>query len=280
MDRALSEQLERAHAALRERLPLTPNIGIILGSGMGHATDVMEAATVIPYSEIPGLAMPGVVGHRGELAVGYLAGQPVAAMRGRSHYYEGFSMQEVALPVYLLHALGCTTLIVTNAAGGMHPEWHVGDIMLITNHVGLPLLAGATPLRGPNDERIGPRFVPMLHPYDAELGRIALQAAHEQGIPLRQGVYVMVAGPAFETATELRMLRTIGGDAVGMSTVPEVVAARYLGMRVLALSLITNLAVPDGTPATHKEVVDIGRATTSRMQALLQAILRQIGLAA
>lgn len=280
MTYVLSEQLAQAHAALSERLSITPRIGIILGSGLGTATDAMEAATVLPYHEIPGLAMPAVVGHRGELAVGYLAGQPVAALRGRIHYYEGFSMHDIVLPVHLLHALGCTTLIVTNAAGGLHPEWATGDIMLMTNHIGLPLLVGDTPLRGPNDERVGPRFPEMLHPYDATLSRTALRVATEQGITLRQGVYVMVAGPSFETAAELRMLRMLGGDAVGMSTVPEVVAARYLGMRVVGLSLITNLALPDGTPASHTDVIDVGQSAGPRMQALLHALLHQIEPAA
>ncbi len=276
MDGSLREQLAVAKAALAGRISIQPRVGIVLGSGLGTATDALEAAQIIPYREIPSFAVPAVAGHRGELAVGYLAGQPVAALRGRFHYYEGYSMQQVAFPVRLLHALGCTTLIVTNAAGGLHSTWQVGDLMLIVNHIGFPTLAGDSPLRGANDESLGLRFPPMLHPYDNALSQLAISAAAHLDIPLRQGVYVMVGGPSFETAAELRMLRMIGGDAVGMSTVPEVIAARHMGMRVLGLSLITNLAVPDGIAADHVDVMDAGVAAGPRMQALLQAILAQM----
>lgn len=277
MNGSLREQLAVAKAALADRISIQPRVGIILGSGLGTATDALEAAQIIPYHEIPGFAMPAVAGHRGELAVGYLAGQPVAALRGRFHYYEGYSMQQVAFPVRLLHALGCTTLIATNAAGGLHSTWQVGDLMLIINHIGFPI-AGDTPLRGANDESLGLRFPPMLHPYDNALSQLAISAAADLGIPLWQGVYVMVGGPSFETAAELRMLRVIGGDAVGMSTVPEVIAARHLGMRVLAFSLISNLAVPDGIAADHTDVMDAGVAAGPRMQALLHAILARMEL--
>ncbi len=269
------ELIEQARQAIAARSSVTPRVGLILGSGLGALADEIEGE-VIPYGAIPGFHEPRVVGHRGELAVGALEGQPVAVLRGRFHFYEGYSMQEVTFPVRVLRALGCDTLIVTNAAGGLHPDWAVGDIMRITDQIFLPGLAGHHPLIGPNDERLGPRFPPMVGAFANPLVPLAHAVAGGLGFALREGVYCMVAGPAFESAAELRMLRTIGADAVGMSTAPEVIVARHAGMAVLGFSLITNLALPDGAPANHEEVLEAGEQAKPRFSALIRGILSKV----
>ncbi len=269
----LREEMTRAREAIRARTSLQPRIGIVLGSGLSALADSLDDATVIPYADIPGFARSTVHGHRGELALGHMRGQPVVVQRGRFHFYEGYSMQQVTFPIRVMHALGCEIVILTNAAGGLRPDWPVGDLMRITDHIFLPGMAGHHPLRGPNDDQLGPRFPPMLDAYDAALGHLAHAVAQEHGTTLRDGVYVMLAGPTFETAGELRMCRTIGADAVGMSTAPEVVVARHMGMRVLAISLITNQALPDGSPANHAEVLEAGEQARPRFGALLQEIV-------
>jgi purine-nucleoside phosphorylase len=269
-------RIELARAAIAARVALRPAVGLILGSGLGALADELEDAAIVPYAAIPGFPASTVPGHRGELAIGRLAGQAVAVMRGRFHFYEGYTMQQVTFPVRVLRALGCEMLIVTNAAGGLRPEWAVGDLMRIADQIFLPGMAGHHPLRGPNDERLGLRFPPMVGAYDAELGRLAHTVASEQGATLRDGVYLMVAGPAFESAAELRLARAIGADAVGMSTAPEVVVARHAGMRVLGISLITNLALPDGPPANHEEVLAAGEAAKPMFGALLKGILARL----
>jgi len=269
----LREEMARARDAIRARVSLQPRIGIVLGSGLSALADSLDDATVIPYGDIPGFARSTVHGHRGELALGHMRGQPVVVQRGRFHFYEGYSMQQVTFPIRVMHALGCEIVILTNAAGGLRPDWPVGDLMRITDHIFVPGMAGHHPLRGPNDDRLGPRFPPMLDAYDAALGRLAHAVAQEHGTTLRDGVYVMLAGPTFETAGELRMCRTIGADAVGMSTAPEVVVARHMGMRVLAISLITNQALPDGSQANHAEVLEAGEQARPRFGALLQEIV-------
>lgn len=268
--------IEQARSAVAARIGVSPRVGLILGSGLSALADELEQAAVVPYRDIPGFHEPMVIGHRGELAVGVLAGAPVAVLRGRFHFYEGYSMQEVTFPVRLLRALGCDTLIVTNAAGGLHADWSVGDIMQISDQIFLPGMAGHHPLIGPNDDRLGLRFPPVVGAFDNELVPIAHQAAAGLGFSLREGVYCMLAGPAYESAAELRMLRVIGADAVGMSTAPEVIVARHGGMRVLGLSLITNLALPDGPPANHIEVLEAGEQAKPRFGALLKAILAQL----
>lgn len=273
----MNEQLKQARDIVAARLGATPQVGLILGSGLGALADEIEDAVVVPYAEIPGFHMPQVVGHRGELAIGRLSGQVVAVLRGRFHFYEGYTMQEVTFPVRLLRALGCETLLVTNAAGGLHPEWHVGDIMRIADQIFLPGMAGHHPLIGPNDDSLGPRFPAMVGAFDNELVALAGAAAQEIGIPLREGVYCMLAGPSFESAAELRMLRGLGADAVGMSTAPEVIVARHMGMRVLGFSLITNLALPDGPPANHEEVLEAGEAAKPKFGALIRGVLARMG---
>ncbi|HWQ14748.1 MAG TPA: purine-nucleoside phosphorylase [Roseiflexaceae bacterium] len=272
----LYTQIERAREAIAARARLAPRVGLVLGSGLGALADELADAEVVPYAEIPGFPRSTVPGHRGELAIGTLAGQPAAVMRGRFHFYEGYTMQQVTFPLRLLRALGCATLLVTNAAGGLHRDWAVGDLMRITDHIFMPGMAGLHPLRGPNDERLGPRFPAIVGAYDAELGALAHAVADAQGTTLRDGVYMMVAGPSFESAAELRMARALGADVVGMSTAPEVVVARHMGMRVLGISLVTNLALPDGPPANHEEVLEAGEAAKPRFSALIKGVLARL----
>lgn len=271
------EQIEAARAAIAARTTLQPRSGLILGSGLSALADELENPVNIPYADIPGFFTPSVVGHRGELALGMLGGQPVAVMRGRFHFYEGYTMQQVTFPVRVLRALGCDTLIVTNAAGGLHADWRVGDIMRISDQIFLPGMIGHHPLIGPNDDRLGPRFPAMVGAFDNELAPLARTVAADLGINLREGVYLMLSGPHFESAAELRMVQRLGADAVGMSTAPEIVVAIHGGMRVLGFSLITNLALPDGPPANHQEVLEAGEAAKPRFAALLNGILRRMG---
>jgi purine-nucleoside phosphorylase len=273
----LYTQIEQARAAIAGRARLTPRVGMILGSGLGSLADELEAATVVPYADIPGFPRSTVHGHRGELALGQLAGQPVAVMRGRFHFYEGYSMQQVTFPVRVMRALGCDILIATNAAGGLRPDWSVGDLMLLADQIFMPGMAGNHPLRGENDDRLGPRFPAMVGAFDTELRQLAREAAGEQGTTLREGVYMMLAGPAFESGAEIRMCRALGADVVGMSTAPEVIVARHGGMRALGISLVTNLALPDGPPANHEEVLEAGEAAKPKFAGLLKGILSKLG---
>lgn len=272
----LFNQIEQARATIAGRVRLAPRVGMILGSGLGSLADELEDATVVPYAEIPGFPRSTVHGHRGELAIGQLSGQPVAVMRGRFHFYEGYSMQQVTFPVRVMRSLGCDTLIATNAAGGLRRDWAVGDLMLIADQIFLPGMAGHHPLRGENDDRLGPRFPAMVGAFDAELRHVARDVAAEQGTTLREGVYLMLAGPSFESGAELTMCRTLGADVVGMSTAPEVVVARHGGMRALGISLVTNLALPDGPPANHQEVLEAGEAAKPKFAALLKGILARL----
>ncbi len=276
----LLTQIEHARSTIAAHTSIVPRIAIILGSGLSALADYLDDPAVIPYAAIPGFLPTTVAGHRGELVIGMLEGQPVAVMRGRFHFYEGHSMQQVTFPVRVLHALGCTTLLATNAAGGLHADWHVGDLMLITDHIFLPGLAGHHPLRGPNDDRLGPRFPAMVGAYDRGLLALARDVADRLGILLREGVYLMLSGPAFESGAELRMCRLLGADVVGMSTVPEVIVARHMGMRCMGLSLVTNLALPDGPPANHQEVLDAGDAARPKIAALIRSMLAHLDRAA
>src|SRR6266540_4823575 len=271
----LYNQIEQARATIAARASIAPRIGMILGSGLGSLADELEDAAVVPYAGIPGFPRSTVHGHRGELAIGHLAGQAVAVMRGRFHFYEGYSMQQVTFPVRVMRALGCDTLIVTNAAGGLRPDWAVGDLMQIADQIFLPGMAGHHPLIGENDERLGIRFPAMVGAYDQELARIAHAVAGEQSTTLRSGTYLMLSGPAFESAGELRFCRAFA-DVVGMSTAPEVVVARHGGMRVLGISLVTNIALPDGPPANHIEVLEAGEAAKPKFAALLKGVLARI----
>lgn len=272
----LYEQVQMARAVIARQSSLQPRVGLILGSGLSMLADTLEEPTRLSYRHLPGFQMTAVAGHRAELALGRLAGQPVAALCGRIHYYEGYTMQQVAFPVRVLGALGCEVLIITNAAGGLRADWQAGDIMCLTDQLFLPGLAGAHPLRGEHDERLGERFPAMVGAFDAELAEFAARAAAARGLTLRMGTYAMVSGPSYESAAELRMLRALGADVVGMSTAPEVVVARQVGLRVLALSLITNLALPDGPPANHAEVLAASAAARPTFATLLQDIIQAL----
>ncbi len=270
---------ETAGAAIGERIQLQPKVGLILGSGLGPLADSVEDGVVIPYGEIPHFPVATVEGHIGRLIVGRLEGQAVMVMQGRAHYYEGYSMAEITFPVRAMQMIGVETLIVTNAAGGLNPEFRAGDVMLINDHVNLIGMAGLNPLRGPNLDQFGPRFPDMSEPYDAHLRQLARQAADEAQIPLREGVYICLAGPSFETPADLWFLRAIGADAVGMSTVPEVTVARHGGTRVLGLSGISNVAAVEGAPpaeATHEEVLEAGQVLAPRLEAILRRVLRAL----
>lgn len=265
-----------AAAYIQQRTAHRPTVGLILGSGLNPLADEVDPADRIPFGDIPYFAPATVVGHVGQLVIGRLNGQEVLILQGRVHAYEGVPMQQVGLPVRVMRELGIHTLIVTNAAGGINPAYRPGDIMLITDHIGLMAMTGGNPLWGPNDEALGPRFLAMNNAYDRNLRRLALKVAADLGLELRQGVYAGLSGPAFETPAEVRFLRLIGADAVGMSTVPEVMVARHAGMRVLGLSLISNTAIDDPDAeggADHEEVLAAGRAAVPRLMALLRGIL-------
>ena len=263
---------------IRERTKLAPAIGMILGSGLGDLEQAVEDPIVLPYAEIPHFPVPKVKGHGGRLVMGELRGHQVAIMSGRAHYYEGHSLAEVTLPVRVLQALGASILIVTNAAGGLKFEATPGDLMLISDHINLVGMAGHSPLWGANDPALGPRFPDMNEAYDPGLRRLALEVAEAEGISLHEGVYAAVAGPSFETPAEIRFLRTIGADAVGMSTAHEVIVARHAGMRVLGISGISNLAVgaPGVGTVTHEEVLESGQVIVPRMRALIQGVLTRL----
>lgn len=270
------ESASALHAALSE----TPRVAVVLGTGLGGLADQIEEARSIPYADLLHFPVSTVVGHAGRLVVGHLGGVAVAALQGRFHLYEGYSPAQVVHPVRVLALLGAETLIVTNAAGGLNPDFQAGDLMLIRDHIGLPTLSGLNPLSGMNDETIGPRFPPMTEAYDAELRAEAGEVAREQKSVLREGVYVMVAGPSYETPAELAFLRSIGGDAVGMSSVPEVIAARHAGMRVLAISCVTNVAASGGaTPVTapsHEEVVAVAERAGQRLTSLVAGVIARV----
>ena len=267
---------EETATFVQSRTDHHPEIGLVLGSGLGAAAEEVRDADRIPYEEIPNWPVSTVEGHSGELFIGRLHGQMMMAMRGRAHYYEGYSMSKVTLPIRVMQLLGVHTVILTNAAGGLDPVMAAGDLMLITDHINLLGMTGANPLRGPNDDSLGPRFPDMTQVYDTGLAAVARQTSLEAGIPLREGVYVALAGPSFETPADLRFLRLMGADAVGMSTVPEAITARHGGQRVMAVSGISNIAKLEADPSTettHKEVLETGQVLVPRLLALLRGVL-------
>jgi purine-nucleoside phosphorylase len=255
----LRAQLDSAVAAIRNRTAFQPEVAVILGTGLGALAKEIRVEVTLPYAEIPHFPLSTVESHSGKLLLGTLAGRRVVAMQGRFHRYEGYSLQQIVLPVRALFLLGARTLIVSNACGGMNPLWRAGDIMLIDDHINL---LGDNPLVGPNLDDLGPRFPDMSEAYDRELQAVAEQTALELKIPLRRGVYLAVSGPNLETRAEYRMLRAMGADVVGMSTVPEVIAARHMGMRVLGLSIITDECLPDALEVANIEkiIATAGRA--------------------
>lgn len=266
----LYDDIQRAADVVRARAALTPVVGIILGTGLGGLAEEIAVEAEVPYETIPRFPLSTVESHAGRLLLGRLGGKPVVAMQGRFHRYEGHSLAQVAFPVRVLHALGASTLIVSNACGGMHPLWDAGDLVLLADHINL---LGDNPLVGPNDERLGPRFPDMSAPYSPELRAVARDAARELGITLREGTYVAVAGPNLETRAEYRMLRAVGADVVGMSTVPEVIVANHEGMQVLGISIITDQCLPDAL-----EPADIGRIieTARRAEPSLTRLVRRV----
>ena len=275
-----NDAIQAAATFIRQRHAEPPRVALVLGTGLGGLADRIADATSIPYADIPHFPHATVAGHAGRLVLGHLSGVPVAAMQGRFHLYEGYTPQQVVLPTRVLHALGADTFIVTNAAGGLDPAQHAGDLLLLRDHIGLATMAGNNPLVGPNDEQLGPRFPSMTGAYDKDLRATAQAVAQEQGISLLEGVYVMVSGPNYESPAELRFLRMIGADAVGMSTVPEVLAARHMGMRVLAISCVTNvtLSADMDTPPepNHAEVVAAAEQAGSYLASLIEGVLARL----
>jgi purine-nucleoside phosphorylase len=253
------EAIEASATVVRARFAKTPAAALVLGTGLGALAREIVVEAAIDYRDIPGFPLSTVESHAGRLLCGTLGGKPVVAMQGRFHRYEGYTLQQVTFPVRVLRALGARTLVVSNACGGMHPLWHPGDLMLIADHLNL---IGDNPLTGPNDDALGARFPDLSEPYDASLRALARAVAADRGIVLREGVYAAVSGPNLETRAEYRMLRTLGADVVGMSTVPEVIAAVHGGMRVLGLSIMTDQCLPDALqPVTLEEIVEMaGRA--------------------
>ena len=270
---SLCEAVSAAADVVRRRTASRPSVAIILGTGLGGLAEEIAVEAAIPYDEIPGFPLSTVESHVGRLLLGRLGGKPVVAMQGRFHRYEGYALGQVTFPVRVLHALGADTLIVSNACGGMHPLWSPGDLMLIADHINL---LGENPLVGPNDDRLGPRFPDMSAAYDPGLRALARPAALELGITLREGVYVAVAGPNLETRAEYRMLRSLGADVVGMSTVPEVIVANHEGMRVLGLSIITDQCLPDALePASIDRIIETARGAEPSLRRLVARVVEQ-----
>jgi len=271
------ESINRLTEVIRSRVSLQPRVALILGSGLGALADDVEGAEVIPYADLPGWPLSTVAGHHGNLVFGKLEGQAVVVMQGRVHYYEGYSMAQVTLPIRVMQRLGVQALVVTNAAGAVNPAYEPGDLMLIVDHLNLVGMAGLNPLRGPNLDEFGPRFPDMSQAYDRQLCDLARQAAGQADIPLHEGIYCCLAGPSFETPADLRFLRAVGVDAVGMSTVPEVTVARHGGTRVLGLSGISNKANLDGnTVTTHNEVLQAGKRIVPKLTTVVRGVLQQL----
>jgi len=272
----LKSQIEESARFIEERIRFAPSIGIILGTGLGALVDEIEIDRVIPYEEIPHFPVSTVETHKGNLVLGHIAGRPVVVMQGRFHYYEGYDLKQVTFPVRVMKRLGAQVLLVSNAAGGMNRNMKRGDLMLITDHINL---LGDNPLRGPNDPELGPRFPDMSSVYDQKLRELALQIALENGIYLHQGVYVALSGPNLETPAEYRFLITIGADAVGMSTVPEVIVAKHAGMRVFGISCITDLAI-DGVvePVSFEEIVNAAKEAEPKMTLIIRELVRRMPL--
>ncbi len=271
------QEIDEAAEVVRSRTRHQPRVGLILGSGLGGLADSVEQADVIPFDTIPGWPTSTVEGHKNRLVIGLLENQPVLVLQGRVHYYEGYSMAQVTFPVRVMQRLGVEILIVTNAAGAIQPDFVPGDVMLITDNLNLVSMGGANPLRGANLDTLGPRFPDMSQAYDRRLMDLARQQAVAQNVTLREGVYAGLAGPSFESPADLRFLRMAGADAVGMSTVPEVIVARHGGMRVLGLSGISNKANLDGsTVTTHQEVLEAGQVIVPRLKAVVLGVLANL----
>lgn len=271
----LYSRAEHAARIINARIAVDAKIAIVLGSGLGDFAGEFGDAVSIPYREIPGFVSSTAVGHVGSLVVGKLEGTQVVAMQGRVHYYEGYSLEEVTFPIRTFKLLGIDTLILTNAAGGIDVQLNQGALMVISDHLNL---MGVSPLRGPNDERLGPRFPDMTEVYSRELQELASEEARALGITTRRGIYAALAGPNYETPAEIHMLRATGADAVGMSTVPEAIVARHMGMKVLGLSCITNMAAGiSEAPINHEEVIETGQRVRQTFTQLLRRVISRLG---
>jgi purine-nucleoside phosphorylase len=270
----LYERAEHAARLIRSRAPEDVRVALVLGSGLGAFADELENAESIPYAEIPGFARPTVEGHAGRLVLGRVGAVGVAAMQGRFHFYEGYTLEEVTFPVRTLALLGASSLVLTNAAGGLNNSFEQGSLVVISDHLNL---MGTNPLLGPNDARFGPRFPDMTDVYDREYQDTAVAESHEMGVELRRGIYAALTGPSYETPAEIRMLRLLGADAVGMSTVPEAIVARQMGLRVLGISCITNMAagVLD-KPINHEEVIETGERVRETFAGLLRRVIPKL----
>ncbi len=270
----LAKHIAEASALIRERWPTKPRVGMILGTGLGGLTEQIDVEATIPYEEIPHFPHSTVESHAGQLVCGHLKGVPLTAMEGRFHFYEGYSMQQVTFPVRVMKSLGVEILLVTNAAGGMNPQLELGDVLLIEDQINL---MGDNPLRGVNDDALGPRFPDMSAPFDRELMDIAEQTALRLAIPCKKGVFVAVAGPNLETRAEYRMLRGMGADVVGMSTVPEVLVARHAGLRVLGFSIVTDICLPDALePVEIENILAVAAEGGERLSQLIPHIFEQL----
>jgi len=268
------DALHDAVAAVRDRCDLEPRVAVVLGTGLGDLADDVEVEAEIPYEEIPHVPSTTVQSHSGRLVLGRLADTPVVVMQGRFHRYEGYSMKEIALPIRVLGLLGAEVLVLSGACGGMNPMWSAGELVLLDDHINL---MGDNPLIGPNLEELGPRFPDMSEPYDVELQELAMAAALRHGIKLHRGVYVAVTGPNLETRAEYRMLRTVGADVVGMSTVPEVITARHMGLRVLAVSIITDEALPDALePVDVPAILETAAEAQPRLTAIVEDVVSRL----
>lgn len=267
-------QIKEAVSFINEKIHTAPEIGLILGSGLGVLAEEIEQKTIIPYETIPHFPVSTVEGHAGNLVIGMLEGKQVAAMQGRFHYYEGYSLDEVTLPVRVMKEIGVKTLIITNAAGGINEHFSPGDLMLICDHINL---TGTNPLIGQNDEALCVRFPDMSHAYSDRLRTLAKQVAEKLNMPLQEGVYVGNSGPSYETPAEIRMMRFLGGDAVGMSTVPEVIVARHAGLEVLGISCISNMAAGIlDEPLSHEEVIETTEKVKEKFTRLLKNIIKEM----
>ncbi len=274
-----SAEIRAAVDYIRSRTQTQPQIGLILGSGLNSLADTVDSPDVIPTADIPNWPHSTVPGHVGRLIIGQLEGRSILVLQGRTHFYEGYSMDRVTLPIRVMAALGIHTIIVTNASGGLNPTYEPGDLMLIRDHINFPGMAGSNPLRGPNDEALGPRFPDMSAAYDPDLRALSRRVAADAGFNLYEGVYAYVGGPSYETPAELRFLQIVGADTVGMSTAPEVVVARHAGIRVLGISTIANLALPDPPPGltvNHEEVLEMGARAVPRLISVIRGVIRQL----
>lgn len=272
------KDLGNAVDAIRKHTDLRPKVAMILGSGLNSMAHAVDSPVHLDFSDIPNFPISTVEGHQGKLIIGTLENHPVVVMQGRAHYYEGYSMSQIGVPIRVMRLLGAEYLVVTNAAGGLNMNYHAGDVMILRDHINIIGMAGLSPLRGPNLSAFGPRFPSMNDAYDPALRTVALDIARTATIPCHTGVYICLAGPNFESPADVRFLRLIGADAVGMSTVPEVITARHSGLRVLGISGITNTLVgEEGAPSpNHEEVLEAGELLVPRLETIIRGVLRSL----